>query len=229
MKAWLSRFVPAPLAVGPAERIRAALGAVAGIALAGWLSRLFVDVGGLQSAWLVAPLGASAVLVFAVPASPLAQPWSVVAGNTVSALVGIACVRWLGLNPWSAGLAVGLAIAAMMALRCLHPPGGAAALLVVLTGVTDPKFAVFPVLINAVLLVAVALVYNTVTGHSYPHRAAPPLPQPAASLATLNAELDQVLRRHTEILDISRDDLRALFEELTVLHEDSPEQPALEN
>ena len=228
MKPWLSRFAPVPVLVGPAERVRAAVGAMVGIGLAGWLSLVFLH-GEVQSAWLVAPVGASAVLVFAVPASPLAQPWAVVAGNTVSALVGIGCARWLGQSPWSAGIAVGLAIAVMMALRCLHPPGGAAALLVVLSGVTDPRFALFPVLVNATLLAAGGLLYNNLTGHSYPHLATPPLPQPEASLATLNAELDEVLRRHAEILDISRDDLRAVVEELAVLHQDSPVRPTPEN
>jgi CBS domain-containing membrane protein len=52
-------------------------------------------------------VGASAVLVFAVPNSPLAQPWAVVGGNTVSALVGVLAVRWLGHSDLAAGLAVG--------------------------------------------------------------------------------------------------------------------------
>ena len=88
----------------------------------------------IDSRWLIAPLGASAVLVFALPASPLAQPWPVIGGNMFSALVGVACARWLprprvgrrrGDRRWPSRL--------MFALRCLHPPGGAVALLVVLT------------------------------------------------------------------------------------------------
>ena len=66
-----------------------------------------------------------------LPASPLAQPWSVIGGNVISGLVGVACVRWLGHAlplPLLAGLACGASIAVMFALRCLHPPGGAVAL-----------------------------------------------------------------------------------------------------
>jgi len=70
-------------------------------------------------------MGASSVLLFAVPASPLAQPWSIVGGNFVSALVGIGCAHWIPDPALAATLAVGLAIIAMFQLRCLHPPGGA--------------------------------------------------------------------------------------------------------
>ena len=165
--------------------------------------------------WLVAPMGASAVLVFAVPASPLAQPWSVVGGNTLSALVGIACVRWLGGTEMAAALAVGAAIGLMFALRCLHPPGGASALLVVLTGVSDPQFALVPVLLNSVLLVAAGMAYNHATGRSYPHRH----PPRAASVArdddasTVDADIDAVLARYNQVLAISRDELKALLED----------------
>jgi CBS domain-containing membrane protein len=81
---------------------------------------------------LVAPMGASAVLLFAVPASPLAQPWSIVGGNLVSATVGVACATWISDLVDAAALAIALAICAMFALRCVHPPSGAVALTAVL-------------------------------------------------------------------------------------------------
>ncbi len=113
----------------------------------------------------------------------------------------------------AAALAVSGAIAMMLALRCLHPPGGACALLTALTGVTDPAFALFPVLVNSLLLVAAALAYNRATRQ--PH----PLPQPAASAArdardsTVDADLDAVIARYNEVLDINREDLKALLED----------------
>lgn len=81
---------------------------------------------------MVAPLGASTVLLFGHPRSPLAQPRNLVVGNTLGALVSVACVATLGGEPWVMGLAVGLTIALGQALRCLHPPAGAVALLAVL-------------------------------------------------------------------------------------------------
>ncbi|MFD1837338.1 HPP family protein [Paracidovorax cattleyae] len=98
--------------------------------------------------WLVAPIGASAVLVFGVPASPLAQPWPVVGGNALSALVGVACAALVPDPALAGALAVALAIALMVRLRCLHPPGGAAALFVVMAHGASPQFAFFPVMTN---------------------------------------------------------------------------------
>jgi len=164
--------------------------------------------------WLVAPMGATAVLVFAVRASPLAQPWAVVGGNTLSALVGIACARWIGPPALAAALAVGAAIALMIALRCLHPPGGASALLVALGGVTDPSFALFPVLVNSLLLVGAGLAYHRVTRFAHLPQPAPAGPSAEMDDArALDADLDAVLSRYNQILDISREDLKALLED----------------
>lgn len=66
---------------------------------------------------LVAPMGASAVLLFAVPASPLAQPWSIIGGNLVSATIGVTCANVIGDPTLAAALAVALAICGMFALR----------------------------------------------------------------------------------------------------------------
>ena len=129
-----------------AERVRAVLGAVLGVLFAAGVS---LWISPEPALWLIAPIGASAVLVFTAPASPLAQPWPVVAGNTVSALVGVACAHLLPLPLLAAALAVGLAISIMMLLRCLHPPGGAVALLMVLMHEQSWSFVLFPVLVNS--------------------------------------------------------------------------------
>jgi CBS domain-containing membrane protein len=160
-------------------------------------------------------MGASAVLVFAVPASPLAQPWAVVGGNTLAALVGIGCAAWVPDPAVAAALAVGLAIAVMLALRCLHPPSGASALLMVLNHTTDPRFALFPVLVNSLLMVVAGVVYNNLTGRRYPHAQQPAAapaqaPSPATSRLT-SADFDAALARYNQVLDIPRDDLEALL------------------
>lgn len=211
---WLSAFWPAPIAIDARERLRVAFGAMLGILLTAMLCQWLLPASGSAWPWLVAPLGASAVLVFGVPASPLAQPWAVVAGNTVSALVGIACARWVGPPALAAALGVGLAIALMLALRCLHPPGGASALLTVLGGVTDPTFALFPVFVNSLLLVLAGIAYNQVTRRDYPHRQglAPASARPGSE-GPDDADLDAVIARYNQVLDISRDDLKALLED----------------
>jgi CBS domain-containing membrane protein len=214
-RAWLREFWPGRMQVNARERWRAAVGALLGIGLTALVCRLF----GLDGVpWLVAPIGASAVLVFAVPASPLAQPWSVVGGDTLSALVGIACVHALGATPAAAALAVALAIGVMFALRCLHPPGGAAALLTVMAGVTDFHFALFPVLVNSLLLVSVGIAYNNLTGRRYPHgqRTQPAAPGPRGH-GFAEADLDAVLARYNQVLDVPRDDLQNLLEQAELL------------
>lgn len=209
-RAWL----PAQLQVDATERWRAALGAGLGILFAALLSRLLSGGGApaaLAPTWLVAPMGASAVLVFAVPASPLAQPWAVVGGNTVSALVGIACALAVPDPSWAAALAVGLAIGAMFTLRCLHPPGGAMALLTAFGGVGSVGFALFPAAINSLLLVAAGLAYNRATGRRYPHGQQVPAAPAAGGASFTDADLDAVLGRYNQVLDLPRDDLAAML------------------
>lgn len=165
--------------------------------------------------WLVAPIGASAVLVFALPASPLAQPWPVIGGNLISVAIGLACAQLIPLPMLAATVAVGAAIAAMSLCRCLHPPGGACALLGALGGpaVAAHGWAglLLPLGPNLVALLAVAWAYNNLTGHSWPHQPQPPSPPRwAGSYAT--ADLDAVLEEWDEVLDVSREDLNALFQ-----------------
>ena len=135
---WLKALQPGPLPASLADISRHALGTGLGIGCTAWVMHALAVPLALQ-AWLVAPLGASAVLVFVLPASPLAQPWSVVAGSVLSALVAIACVHLAANAVLAAGLAVGLAVLVMGLCRCLHPPGGAVALLVVLNHVTPAR------------------------------------------------------------------------------------------
>jgi CBS domain-containing membrane protein len=113
---------------------------------------------------LVASMGASAVLLFAVPHGQLSQPWPVLVGHIASAAIGVACTIALGPTSVAAALAVGLAIAAMHLLKAIHPPGGATALTAVLGGpaVVDMgvEFVLVPVALNAVLMVLLAVALN---------------------------------------------------------------------
>lgn len=201
----------------PASWPRAGSGAVLGIALAALLGHLVPARAGLP--WIMAPVGASAVLVFAVPASPLAQPWPVIGGNLLSAALGMA-VGWLcaraGLGaPVAVSLAVGCAIAAMALARCTHPPGGAAAILGALAGLAPDAHlpgVLAPLALNVAGIVGVGWLYNSLTGHPWPHRAVSP-PQPARlhTVTYDRADLDAVLAEWDEALDVAPDDLDALF------------------
>lgn len=204
------------MAINIAERWRSVGGAAIGIAMTALLSRWFV--GDASAVWLVAPLGASAVLVFAVPASPLAQPWSVIGGNTLSAVVGIACVNFIPDTAIAAAVAVSVAIGVMFATRCLHPPGGAMALLAVMTHASSFTFALFPALTNSVLLVLAGILYNSATGRRYPHVQLVEQKRADRAQSRFNSEdLDAVLAKYNQVLDVSRDDLENILQ-LTEMH-----------
>ncbi len=168
-------------------------------------------------------MGASAVLLFAVPSSPLAQPWSIMGGNIISALIGVTCARHFADPILAASLAAALAVGAMFALRCLHPPGGAVALTAVLGGPWVLKqgydFVLFPIALNSALMMLAAIAYNNLTGHRYPHASQP---DRAGTHGTTDArsidrlgykpeDLDAVLKRYDEVLDVSRGDLESIF------------------
>lgn len=152
--------------------IRSSIGAGLAIGLSLVVGLWIAHRTGLSPA-LIAPIGASAVLVFAVPASPLAQPRAVLGGNLVSAIVGVLLSR-TGLSPFAMDvMAVGLAIMMMHLLRCLHPPGGAVALSVAIgaqSGAWPWSFLLFPVGVNSLTLLVIGWLFNNMTGSIYPHR-----------------------------------------------------------
>lgn len=214
----LRAFLPAQRSGDRREIARAGLGAGIGIALTGLISTSLV--GGHAAPLLIAPMGASAVLLFGVPASPLAQPWSIIGGNMVAAVIGVAAAQTFASPTLAAAGAVAGALIAMTLLRCVHPPSGAVALTAVLGGPQVAAmgfgFVAVPVAVNTLVLTLVALAYNNATGRSYPHHAHPPAhPQVAAERLQLSdADFDAVLADYGEALDIGREDLAVLFREL---------------
>ncbi|MGV3742811.1 MAG: HPP family protein [Burkholderiaceae bacterium] len=217
---WLHRLVPEALLIDRYERLRTCCGALIGILITGLVSYLLLGPS-IALPFLIAPMGASAVLLYAVPASPMAQPWAVVGGNVVSAAVGVLAVKLIGDPPIAAAVGVGGAIGAMFLLRCLHPPGGAAALTAVLGGSAIHEqgfyYVLSPVAINAVLMVGVAILFNNAVRRPYPHRPQPVAthgtkdPRPTDKVGFAPEDLDAVLRNYNQVLDISRDDLENLL------------------
>lgn len=163
------------------EYLRCLVGAVLGVLVTALVCRSLTSAAS-PVPWIVAPMGASAVLMFLTPGSPLAQPWPVIGGNTVSTFVGAACFLFIPDGAIAAAAALGLAMGVMFLLRCVHPPGGAAAMLAALTG-PDWSFALFPILSNSVLLIVVAVVYNRSTGRQYPCAFKAPFPVSVGSVS----------------------------------------------
>lgn len=114
--------------------------------------------------YIVPSMGASAVLLFAVPHSALGQLWNVIGGHLISAAIGVACYQWLPSNGIAAGASVGLAIGAMYYTRCIHPPGGATALAAVIGGqnihALGYQYILTPIAINTATILLVALLFN---------------------------------------------------------------------
>lgn len=170
---------PRRMRIRPRETARIAGGLLLGVGVLALAGR--VGIGAAHGLPLiVAPLGASAVLLFAAPASPLAHPWQVLAGNTLSALVGMGCSQAIGDRTLAAMAAVAAAVVVMVITGSLHPPGGAIALFIAVGGpavaAAGYRFALTPIAVDSLLLLAVAFGWNNLTGATYP--AAPPVRQP---------------------------------------------------
>lgn len=217
----------APILAGATlrERLIACLGALIAIGLTGLISGYLFGQGP-HLPLIVAPMGASAVLLFAVPASPLAQPWSIIGGNTISALMGIIAAYLIHDPIIAIGVGVSLAIGAMSLTRCLHPPGGAAALTAVLGGPVVTGwgllFPFVPVGLNSCILVGLGLLFHRLSRRNYPHVAAkaPVNTHRTADLPSSlrvgfrEEDVDAALAVFDETFDIDRGDLSRLLQQV---------------
>lgn len=216
--------------VSHAERLISALGGFLGILGVIWISHYFVSTEG--AALIVASMGASAVLLFAIPHGPLSQPWPLVGGNVISAIIGVTCAKFFPGSFVTAAAASALAIAAMHYLRCLHPPGGATALTAVLGGpgihTLGYQYVLTPVLLNVSILLGVAVLVNALfPWRRYPAplaRAKHPQTRPSATLESQESrfghgDLAYALREMDSFIDISEEDLERIYQ-LATRHAD---------
>jgi CBS domain-containing membrane protein len=182
---------------------------------------------GEPGALLIVPsMGASAVLLFAVPHGPLSQPWNVFGGHLFSALIGVWCYRHVPDTFVAAALAVGLAIGAMYYLRCIHPPGGATALAAVIGGpsthVLGYQYTLTPVLLNALVIALVAVLFNyPFAWRRYPvwlvrEPHAGTDAEPEAEQHTIeHADLVAALAEIDSFIDVSEHDLLRIYDVAT--------------
>ncbi len=172
---------------------------------------------------LIASMGASAVLLFAVPHGQLAQPWPVLGGHVISALIGVICAKWIPYPALAAALAVGLAIGAMHQFKCIHPPGGATALTAVIGGPAiqsmEFHYVLCPVLLNAAAMITLAVLFNAFfEWRRYPahfNRIATPPKRPTGRRTPTHEEVERALRSLDSFVDITEEDLVRLLQILT--------------
>lgn len=204
---------------GHLEKWVSAMGGLFGILAVSLVSQYFLD--GQAAGLVVASMGASAVLLFAVPHGPLSQPWAVFGGHTISAFIGVACARWIPDPALAAALSVSLAIGCMHYLRCIHPPGGATALTAVIGGpqlqALGFDYILTPVLINATSIVIIAILFNYgFSWRRYPaalaSKAVPDSTEREPTEDSLTIEdLENALESMNSIFDISGEDLAEIY------------------
>lgn len=206
--------------VSTAEKLVATLGGMVGISLIAYIS--FQVTGASGAALIVPSMGASAVLVFAVPHGKLSQPWALIGGNLVSAVVGVTCYQLVPDLFLAAGMAVGLAIGAMHVLGCIHPPGGATALAAVIGGPAINSlgygYVVTPILLNVSIIFIVAVIYNNFfPWRRYPVAAMMRFTEkgpatPAADNIVDNYAIEQALEDMDLVMDVTTDDLQRVIQ-----------------
>lgn len=165
---------------------------------------------------VIASMGASAVLLFVLPHGPLSQPWPVLAGHSISALIGVTCARYIPQPAIAAACAVGLAIAVMHQCKCIHPPGGATAFAAVIGGSAIRQlgfwFVLFPVLTNAIVMVVLAVIINSVFhGRRYPatrHGGPSPAPSAPARAPLTQAEVVAAIKALDAPVEMSENEMR---------------------
>lgn len=219
--------------VSHTERLVSALGSLLVIASIIFITRATLDS---TAALLIVPsMGASAVLLFAVPHGALSQPWNVFAGHLLSALVGVSCAMLFSNEIIAASMAVGIAVGVMHYTRCIHPPGGATALAAVIGGEATQalgyQFVVTPVLINVLVMLVVAIAFNACfPWRRYPAWLANRGRQPVVAARDTrksieHADLVAALGQIDSIIDVSEQDLLRIYDLATGTAEQRHLQP----
>ncbi len=203
--------------VSEREHWISAVGGLLGILAVGW-SSYFLLGKNPGAILIISSMGSSAVLLFAAPHSAMSQPWPLVGGHLVSAVIGVVCAHWLANDlTLAAAMAVALSIAAMYSLRCLHAPGGATAVAAVLGGETVNalgwEFVFTPVMLNVAVILTVAVIFNyPFQWRRYPQCWHRRLQGPAEKHMIPHSSLVYALSQIDTFVDVSEEDLQRIYE-----------------
>lgn len=199
---------------GHAEKLISGITGCLGILCVFGISSLWLSGVGLPL--IVASMGASAVLLFAVPHGPLSQPWPLLGSHGLSAIIGVIVARYCHPPILAAGIAVGVSISVMYYLGCIHPPGGATALTAVLGGPEIHElgflFVLLPVLLNACILLTAAIGLNWVFAwRRYPASLQPHLATKADPVIS-SEHLSYALKQMGSFIDVNEEDLKEIYQ-----------------
>jgi len=216
LASFFKTFAPQKSATSLAEKVRS--GIAGGVAIMLLALVLYASPQPEFPLLLLGSMAASAVLLFAAPHSPFAQPWNLVGGHLFSALAGWACSLLIPDQVLAAGMAVGTAIVLMHYLNCLHPPGGATALTLVLAAgqfhEMGWQWVAVIVTANTFISLVLALVINNILpGRSYPSRPAAPIPPTQEPRVIPEQEdIQWALAQMDSVIDISAADLSLIYD-----------------
>ena len=220
LDAYLSVLFPEQASISGREKVVSALAAFASIAIVIWASQQLAQAE--HRPFVIASMGSSAVLLFAVFHSPLSQPWAMAGGHLVSAAIGVVCARAIPNPVMAAATALGLAMLAMHWLRCLHPPAGATAVFAVIGGQPiqalgwDYVFSLVGANIAFLLLIALVL-NNLLPGRRYPMQrqrsaaASASTPPAGRAMRPEHEDIVAALKSMDTFIDVAEEDLERIY------------------
>ena len=202
------------------ERLKVALSACIALFIVTYTSLQLADTA--STIVLLASMGASSVLLFGLPNSPLARPWSFAAGHLISATVGLSCSHLFSDLALMAAVTIGCVLFVMYLFECMHPPGGATALVPVIASadtVLGYDFLLYPVALNVFVMLAVALLLQKFwlkQGMQKPSQQYDPIhlhhdKSPLNRLGLQTEDLLSALNSFDTVIDISEQDLERLY------------------
>ena len=212
---FIRSFAPQKSAASLAEKVRSGIAGGVAIMLLAWV--LYASPQLDFPLLLLASMAASAVLLFAAPHSPFAQPWNLVGGHLFSALAGWVWSLLIPDQVIAAGLAVGTSIFLMHLLNCLHPPGAATALTLVLAAgqfhEMGWQWVALIIIANTFISLSLALLINNLLpGRTYPARPVALTPtKPEPSVIPQQADIQWALEQMDSVMDVSAADLSLIY------------------
>ncbi|WP_037468953.1 HPP family protein [Shewanella marina] len=145
--------------MSPTETIASIIGAFFATLCASFFSNSILEASNMPM--VLASTGASAMLIFGIPHSPVSQPWPLVGGHLIAAFIGISSYYLIPHPVIASSVAIGVSMLAMHLSGAMHPPGGATAVTAVIGGDTVHElgyyFIIVPVFFNAIILLSIAM------------------------------------------------------------------------
>lgn len=131
------------------ESLIAGIGAFVGLSFIGMIAQ------SVHQMLIIAPFGATAVLLFSAPESPFSKPWNVLVSYLISTVIGFLILHFSSGDWLSIGFGFGIVIMLMHTFKAIHPPAGANFLIVTQGHLTF--FLLWPLLAGLLTLIIIGI------------------------------------------------------------------------